>query len=63
MTIADVSSDRGVCARVWRPISTFGYVTSVPAAVQRAAGLASDDDLVLVTGSLYVVGEARRGLH
>jgi dihydrofolate synthase/folylpolyglutamate synthase len=38
-------------------------VASVPAAVQRAIGLASEDDLVLVTGSLYVVGEARRALH
>jgi dihydrofolate synthase/folylpolyglutamate synthase len=38
-------------------------VASVPAAVQRAIGLATEDDLVLVTGSLYVVGEARRALR
>jgi dihydrofolate synthase / folylpolyglutamate synthase len=37
-------------------------VKSVPSAVQRAHSLASEDDLVLVAGSLYVVGEARRGL-
>ncbi|MCU1380685.1 MAG: folC [Acidimicrobiales bacterium] len=38
-------------------------VGSVPTAVQRAVGLAGEDDLVLVTGSLYVVGEARRALN
>jgi dihydrofolate synthase/folylpolyglutamate synthase len=34
-------------------------VPSVPAAVDRAVAVASEDDLVLVCGSLYVVGEAR----
>src|SRR4051812_47577365 len=34
-------------------------VRRVPDAVQRAIAIASEDDLVLVTGSLYVVGEAR----
>ncbi|HEX2577700.1 MAG TPA: folylpolyglutamate synthase/dihydrofolate synthase family protein [Aquihabitans sp.] len=34
-------------------------VSSVDQAVHRALGLASPDDLVLVTGSLYVVGPAR----
>ncbi|CAN5406503.1 folylpolyglutamate synthase/dihydrofolate synthase family protein [soil metagenome] len=34
-------------------------VTSVEQAVHRALGLASPDDLILVTGSLYVVGPAR----
>lgn len=34
-------------------------VRRVPEAVQRALGIASEDDLILVTGSLYVVGEAR----
>ena len=38
-------------------------VGSVPAAVQRAIGLANEDDVVLVAGSLYVVGEARRSLR
>jgi dihydrofolate synthase/folylpolyglutamate synthase len=37
-------------------------VRDVPSAVQRAVGLAGEDDLVLVTGSLYVVGEARRAI-
>lgn len=34
-------------------------VSAVPEALQRALALAGSDDLVLVTGSLYVVGEAR----
>ena len=34
-------------------------VPSVPRAVERAVGIAGEDDLVLVAGSLYVVGEAR----
>jgi dihydrofolate synthase / folylpolyglutamate synthase len=37
-------------------------VRHVPDAVRRATAIASEDDLVLVTGSLYVVGEARRGV-
>ncbi|MCU1484881.1 MAG: folC [Actinomycetia bacterium] len=37
-------------------------VRDVPSAVQRAVGMAGEDDLVLVTGSLYVVGEARRAV-
>jgi dihydrofolate synthase/folylpolyglutamate synthase len=37
-------------------------VRDVPSAVQRAVGMAGEDDLVLVTGSLYVVGEARRAI-
>jgi dihydrofolate synthase/folylpolyglutamate synthase len=51
--IADAARSLGVDAEV---------VRSVPAAVQRAVGMASEDDLVLVAGSLYVVGEARRAL-
>jgi dihydrofolate synthase/folylpolyglutamate synthase len=35
---------------------------SVPAALETALGAAGPDDLVVVTGSLYVVGEARRAL-
>jgi len=38
-------------------------VSAVPEAVQRALALAGADDLVLVTGSLYVVGEARAALR
>ncbi len=34
-------------------------VQSVPDALQRALAVASADDAVLVTGSLYVVGAAR----
>ena len=34
-------------------------ISSVDEAVHRALGLASSDDLVLITGSLYVVGPAR----
>ncbi len=37
-------------------------VSSVPDAVGRALALAGSDDLVLITGSLYVVGDARRSL-
>jgi dihydrofolate synthase/folylpolyglutamate synthase len=37
-------------------------VGDVGSAVGRALAIATDDDLVLVTGSLYVVGEARRNL-
>ncbi len=37
-------------------------VPSVEQAVRRALSLASVDDLVLVTGSLYVVGPARTAL-
>lgn len=36
---------------------------SVAAAVARAMEQVSDDEFVLVTGSLYVVGDARRALH
>jgi len=34
----------------------------VPEALAAARGLVSADDLVLVTGSLYLVGAARRHL-
>ena len=37
-------------------------VAGVGAAVQRALALATPDDVILVAGSLYVVGEARRSL-
>lgn len=37
-------------------------VPSVAEAVERARAIASEDDLVLVTGSLYVVAEARSAL-
>lgn len=51
--IADAARSIGVDAEV---------VRTVPAAVQHAIGLANEDDLVLVAGSLYVVGEARAAL-
>jgi folylpolyglutamate synthase/dihydropteroate synthase len=35
----------------------------VSEALQRAIAAADEQDLVLVTGSLYVVGEARAALH
>jgi dihydrofolate synthase/folylpolyglutamate synthase len=37
-------------------------VPDVASAVERALALATTDDLVLVTGSLYVVGAARTAL-
>lgn len=52
--IAEAARSLGVDAEV---------VRTVPGAVDRAIGLASEDDLVLVSGSLYVVGEARRSLR
>jgi dihydrofolate synthase/folylpolyglutamate synthase len=50
--VADAARDRGLDVEV---------VPRVADAVARARALATGDDLVLVTGSLYVVGEARRG--
>ena len=38
-------------------------VAGVADAVQLARKVATEDDLVLVAGSLYVVGEARRAVH
>jgi dihydrofolate synthase/folylpolyglutamate synthase len=35
---------------------------SIPEALARALAVASPDDLVLITGSLYVVGAARAAL-
>jgi dihydrofolate synthase/folylpolyglutamate synthase len=37
-------------------------VADVPSAVSRALAMATEDDLVLVSGSHYVVGDARRSL-
>jgi dihydrofolate synthase/folylpolyglutamate synthase len=48
--IADAARSLGVDVEV---------VASVPDALARAIAVASEDDLVLVAGSLYVVGEAR----
>jgi dihydrofolate synthase/folylpolyglutamate synthase len=48
--IADAARSLGVDVEV---------VPSVPDALARAIAVASEDDLVLVAGSLYVVGEAR----
>lgn len=52
--IADAARSLGVDVEI---------VRSVPDAMQRAAAIASEDDLVLVSGSLYVVGEARRSVR
>jgi folylpolyglutamate synthase/dihydropteroate synthase len=38
-------------------------VGSVEDAVRRAMAVASPDDLILITGSLYVVGAARTALR
>ncbi|MEJ7584784.1 MAG: folylpolyglutamate synthase/dihydrofolate synthase family protein [Acidimicrobiales bacterium] len=38
-------------------------VSAVPEAIQRALAVAGPDDLVLITGSLYVVGDARATLR
>ena len=52
--VADAARSLGVDAEA---------VPSIPAAVRRAMGQATEDDVVLVTGSLYVVGAARRELR
>jgi folylpolyglutamate synthase/dihydropteroate synthase len=36
---------------------------TVAEALQKAGAMAGEDDLILVTGSLYVVGAARAALH
>jgi dihydrofolate synthase/folylpolyglutamate synthase len=48
--IAEAARSIGIDAEV---------VRAVPDAVRRATAMATEDDLVLVAGSLYVVGEAR----
>ena len=53
------SGRRGGRRRRPARVSWPSPVASVAGAVQRARALASPDDLVLVTGSLYVVGPAR----
>lgn len=39
------------------PLPSYEIVSSVPEAVERAMGMAHADDLVVVTGSFYVIGE------
>jgi dihydrofolate synthase/folylpolyglutamate synthase len=52
-----------IAAVAWTlPVMTE-VVTDVAAAVQRALAVSTDDDAVLITGSLYVVGEARTALE
>ena len=51
--IAAVAAERGIVVEIVRPIED---------AVQRAIALADPDDVVLVTGSNYVIGPARRAL-
>ncbi|GGL62943.1 dihydropteroate synthase [Halocalculus aciditolerans] len=55
------SEDRDVLARVFggRGVEDVHAISSVEAAVDRAVDAAGEDDLVLVTGSLYAVAEAR----
>ncbi|NLI74050.1 MAG: bifunctional folylpolyglutamate synthase/dihydrofolate synthase [Euryarchaeota archaeon] len=38
-------------------------VSDVPRAIERAISLASEDDVILVIGSLYTIGEAKRWLN
>ncbi len=52
--IAAVAAAKGIAVEVIRPIED---------AVQRALAIADDDDVVLVTGSNYVIGPARRSLR
>ena len=47
-------------ARYFNPVSVLGQAASVEEARARVLGLAGKQDLILVTGSLYVVGEFRR---
>jgi dihydrofolate synthase/folylpolyglutamate synthase len=51
--VVAVAEAQGVAAEV---------VEDIGDAVARARSWALDDDLVFVTGSLYVVGEARRAI-
>lgn len=51
--IAAVAAERGIVVEIVRPIED---------AVQRAIALADPDDVVLVTGSNYVIGPARQAL-
>jgi dihydrofolate synthase/folylpolyglutamate synthase len=56
---------RGIAAAAVAEAVDFpvGVAPSVPAAVARAMESAGDNDFVLVTGSLYVVGDARTALR
>lgn len=58
---SDRAADAGVLARVFErnDSASVTMVEAVPDAVELALANASADDLVLVTGSLYTVGEAR----
>jgi folylpolyglutamate synthase/dihydropteroate synthase len=51
--VAAAATDLGISAE---------SIPSVDDAVARARSVASPDDLILVTGSLYVVGPARAAL-
>jgi dihydropteroate synthase len=55
------AADPGVLARLWERGGVDATAeSSVVAALRAAEAAAGPDDLVLVVGSLYVVGEARR---
>lgn len=55
----DSASLASEARKMHRSVST---AETVPEAIAAARGLASDQDLILITGSLYVVGEARTAL-
>ena len=66
----EVNDDAAAKARAgeigWKRKGALGLETetagSVPEALARALAVAAPDDLVLVSGSLYVVGAARAAL-
>ena len=52
--VAAIAQSKGIAVEV---------VPDVEDAINRAISLATDDDVILVTGSFYVIGPARRALH
>jgi dihydrofolate synthase/folylpolyglutamate synthase len=57
---ADETTVADVLGQLEVPVETFGSVTEALRAARESAG---DDDLILVTGSLYTVADARRALE
>jgi dihydrofolate synthase/folylpolyglutamate synthase len=43
--------------------STVFYTQDVKSALERAKNVAGDNDLILITGSLYTIGEAKQIIH
>ena len=58
MDLLQAGVDRSVIA-LWLGHESVETTGSVEEAIRAAHKAASDDDLILITGSLYVVGEAR----